>query len=90
MTTRHMQTRCREVDAFEMEEASEVHRDVGVHRLEDGTGATGFCIFELAELIHGAHCSLSHGVVAIDDSYLVIVDEILIHLSVLEAAFVAI
>ena len=63
-----------EVDAAEAEDAGEVHRDGGVHRLEDGAGADERRVALLAEEVHAVDDGLGRAVVAVEDAHVVAVD----------------
>ena len=76
--------RC-EVDAAQLEEAGQVHRDIGVHTLEDGTTAASHgavCLTELVEALHGGFC---YGIIAIDDAHLVRSEEVLIDAGIVKS-----
>ena len=75
--------RC-EVDATQLEEACQVHGDVGVHALEDGAAAAGHGAACLTELVEAVHRCLCHGVVAVDDAHFVRGEEVFVDAGILE------
>ena len=87
LRTRGTGGRSRQVDTLQVEQTGEVHRDGRVHRLEDGTTATGSRTLKLSELIQGNHRGLGHRVITIDDTYLVLVDIVQIQLRILQRIF---
>ena len=84
MGTRSTCSRGRQVDAAQMEQASQIHRHGGVHRLEDGPTTASRCVFKLTELVKRTHGRFGHGVVSINDPDFVPVDIILLQMGMLK------
>ena len=71
-----------QVDAFELEDAREVHRHGRVHRLEDGARADQRGVFLLAHRVDAADHGVGAAVVAIEQAHFVAVKVILVDFGV--------
>ena len=67
-----------------MEQASQIHRHGGIHRLENGPATASRRILELTELVERTHGGFGHGVVSINNPDFVPVDIILIQTGMLK------
>ena len=67
-----------------LEEAGQVHGDVGVHALEDGAAAACYGAVGLAELVEALHGGFGCGVVAVDDAHFVCVEEVFVDAGMVE------
>ena len=68
-----------EIDALEVENHAQVHGYGRVHALEDGAGAAKHCVFLGNDLGHGIVHGIGGAVVAVQQTYLMAVQVILVY-----------
>ena len=78
MRTRGTGAGCRKIYTPKFEEASQIHGDCRVHRLEDSPASAGGGVSELAELVEGAHRRFRRRIIAIKDSHFMRIQIILV------------
>ena len=73
-----------QVDTLQVEDATQVHRHRRVHRLEDCSTTAEGRVFLLTNSVHGTNGRVGRRVVAVDKTYVVRVQIVLIYVGVLQ------